>query len=233
MPPVDHRRAALALAALTLSSVAVFAAVPGLDLTVSGWFFRPGEGFWIARLPWIGALRDGIWNLSIAAFALSVVALLLAMAGRPVPGFGARPAGFVFLLYLLGPILLVNGILKEHWGRARPADVAEFGGTAAFTPPWLPADQCATNCSFVSGEGSAATALAVVFVILAPRARHLLPGPVFALYTVAGILFPGAGLVLRVVTGRHFLSDTVFAALLVLAIALALHGLLLRGRAGR
>lgn len=228
MPRVDHRRAALVLAGVALGSAAVFAAFPGLDLTVSGWFYRPGEGFWLARLPWIGALRNGIWNLSIAAFALSALALMLAAAGRPVPGFGARPAGFVFLLYLLGPVLLVNGILKEHWGRARPADVAEFGGAAAFTPPWPPADQCAANCSFVSGEGSAATVLALVFVILAPGARRLLPGPAFALYAAAGILLPAAGLVLRVVTGRHFLSDTVFAVLLVLAIALALHRLIFR-----
>ena len=233
MPPVDHRKPALALAALTLAALAVFAAFPDIDLAVSGWFHRPGEGFWMARLAWVEALRNGVWNLSIAVFALSIVALLLALAGRPIPGIGAREAGFVFLLYLLGPILLVNGILKEHWGRARPVEVAEFGGAAAFTPPWLPADQCASNCSFVSGEGSAATVLALAFLILAPAARRLLPRGGFAIYAVAGVILPAAGLALRVVTGRHFLSDTVFAVLLILALALGLHAALFRRRPGR
>ncbi len=233
MPPVDHRKPALVLVALTLAALAVFAAFPGIDLAVSGWFYRPGAGFWMARLAWVEVLRNGVWNLSIAIFALSIVALLLALAGRPIPGAGAREAGFVFLLYLLGPILMVNGILKEHWGRARPVEVAEFGGAAAFTPPWLPADQCATNCSFVSGEGSAATALALAFLILAPAARRLLPRGGFAGYVLAGAVLPAAGLALRVVTGRHFLSDTVFAVLLILGLGLALHAALFRRRPGR
>lgn len=230
--PIDRRTAAIVLFVLTLGAVAAFAAFPQADLIVSGWFYRPGEGFRLAGRPWIEALRNGIWNLSIAVFLLSAAALVLAAAGRPVRGAGARPAGFVFLLYLLGPGLLVNGVLKEHWGRARPVDVVEFGGAAAFTPPWLPADQCASNCSFVSGEGSAAAALAVTFLILAPAARRRLPRAGFALYALAGVLLPLAGLGLRIATGRHFLSDTVFAVLLVLALALGLHALLFRRRTG-
>lgn len=230
--PIDRRTAAIVLFVLTLGAVAAFAAFPQADLIVSGWFYWPGEGFRLAGRPWIEAVRNGIWNLSIAVFLLSAAALVLAAAGRPVRGAGARPAGFVFLLYLLGPGLLVNGVLKEHWGRARPVDVVEFGGAAAFTPPWLPADQCASNCSFVSGEGSAAAALAVTFLILAPAARRRLPRAGFALYALAGVLLPLAGLGLRIATGRHFLSDTVFAVLLVLALALGLHALLFRRRTG-
>ena len=233
MPRPDHRAAAIGLGLLSLAAGAVFLVFPQVDLVVSGWFYRPGEGFWLARIPWVEALRNGIWNLSIATFLLSAAALVLSAAGRPIGGIGAREAGFIFLLYLLGPVLAVNGILKEHWGRARPVDVVEFGGTAAFTPPWPPADQCASNCSFVSGEGSAAAALALAFLILAPHARRALPRAAFAAYAVAGTTLPAAGLALRLVTGRHFLSDTVFAVLLVLALALALHRLLFGRRAGR
>lgn len=230
MPPVDHRRAAIALAAVSLAALTLFAVFPALDLALSGWFYRPGEGFWLARIDWVDAVRNGIWNLSIAVFALSIVALLFAAAGRPLPGVTAREAGFVFLLYLLGPILLVNGVLKDHWGRARPFDVAEFGGTARFTPFWLPTDQCQSNCSFVSGEGSAAAALALVFLVFAPHARRLLSRLGFAVYAFAGVAAPAVGLALRLATGRHFLSDTVFAVLLVLAVGLGLHRMLLKGR---
>src|SRR5690606_18059807 len=151
---------------------------------------------------------------------------------RPLLGVDAREAGFIFLLYLLGPILLVNGVLKTYWGRARPVDVAEFGGAATFTPPWLPADQCVANCSFVSGEGSAATALLLAFVVLAPDAWRLFPRRAFALYALAGLVLPATGLALRIMTGRHFLSDTIFAVLLVLSLALGLLRLLLKGRCG-
>lgn len=230
MPAVDHRRAARALAFLTLAACAIFAAFPRLDLAVSAWFYRPGEGFWLAGNGLVEAARNGVWNLSIAVFALSIVALGFAAARRPLLGIDARAAGFVVLLYLLGPVLLVNGVLKAHWGRARPVDVAEFGGAARFTPFWLPTDQCQSNCSFVSGEGSAAAALALVLLVFAPHARRLLSRRGFAVYALAGVAAPATGLALRLATGRHFLSDTVFAVLLVLAVALILHRLLLKGR---
>ena len=209
---------------------AIFAAFPGVDLIVSGLFYRMEDGFWLSGNPWIEMVRNGIWNLSILVFALSIAAFLMAALRRPILGVGMREAGFIFLLYLIGPILLVNGVLKEHWGRARPVDVAEFGGAATFTPPWLPADQCVANCSFVSGEGSAATALAISFLVLAPEAWRILSRRAFALYSFLGVILPTVGLALRVMTGRHFLSDTVFAMLLVLSVALVLHRLLLKGQ---
>jgi membrane-associated PAP2 superfamily phosphatase len=230
MPPLDHRKAAIALGLLTLAALAVFVVFPGLDLAVSARFHRPGEGFWLAGNPLVDALRHGIWTLSIAVFAFAIAALVLAAFRRPILGVDVREAGFIVLLYLLGPILLVNGVLKEHWGRARPVEVTEFGGTATFTPPWLPSDQCIDNCSFVSGEGSAAMALGLAFLVLAPDAWRLMTRRGFALYALAGTLLPAAGIALRVMTGRHFLSDTVFAVLLVLALALGLHRLLLKGR---
>lgn len=230
MPPLDHRKAALTLAALALAALVLFAAVPRLDLVVSGWFYRQGQGFWLSDQPIVEAVRYGIWYLSVAVFVFSIVALLFAAARRPLLGVDVQEAGFIFLLYLIGPVLMVNGLLKTYWGRARPVDVTEFGGTAGFTPPWLPTDQCIDNCSFVSGEGSAATALALAFLVLAPDAWRLLSRRGFAVYALAGVVLPAAGLALRVMTGRHFLSDTVFAMLLVLAIGLGLHRLLLKGR---
>ena len=228
MPPTSYRAATIALSVGIAAAFIFFAVFPGVDLSISRWFYRPGEGFWLGKSLLIEILRDAIWWMSILIFAFSLVALIFAALGRQLLGVEAREAAFVFLLYLLGPILLVNGILKEYWGRARPGQVTEFGGTAQFTPAWMPADQCASNCSFVSGEGSAATALAIAFLIFAPEAWRLLPRKGFVIYALAGVLLPSAGLVLRVMTGRHFVSDTVFAVLFVLAIALALHRLLLK-----
>jgi lipid A 4'-phosphatase len=111
----------------------------------------------------------------------------------------------------------VSGVLKEHWGRARPAQV--FSGEAEFTPPFVIADECARNCSFVSGEASSATALAIVscvllWPVLGGRDRRR------AVLLLSGVA--AAAALMRIVTGRHFLSDVVFAAYLTSFVAWAL-----------
>jgi lipid A 4'-phosphatase len=173
-----------------------------------------------------------IWRLSIAMVVLALAGLALALAGLRLAGIGARTWSLIALLYLLGPILLVNGILKRFWGRARPADIAEFGGTARFTPPWPPADECARNCSFVSGEGAAAVALMIAALVILAALRPRLTPALHRAGVVLAVALPAIGIGLRIATGRHFLSDTVFAALFMLAIALVLHRVLPDRRRG-
>ncbi|GAB4388889.1 phosphatase PAP2 family protein [Albidovulum sp.] len=225
----DHRRAAWLLALSALIAAAVFALWPELDLRVSALFWRPGEGFFLRDQPILGALRYLAWGASLVLFLLSVVVAAITRCQDML-----RRAAFVALLYLTGPILLVDMLLKRFWGRARPAQVTEFGGPADFTPFWLPSDQCARNCSFVSGEGSAAVALILAALVLVPVLRRWLPRRAVAGIVLATGALSVLTLAQRVATGRHFLSDTVFATLLVLAIGLVLHRLLLarRGRGG-
>ena len=61
---------------------------------------------------------------------------------------------FLVAVLVVGPGLVANSIFKDNWGRARPREVVELGGTKPFTPPLLPATSCSRNCSFVSGEAS-------------------------------------------------------------------------------
>ncbi|MDP2737312.1 MAG: phosphatase PAP2 family protein [Pseudorhodobacter sp.] len=198
----------------------VFGIWPWLDLWATGFFYDPERGFPLAQMPLLQELRQQIWNLSLLPFALALPAVLLGLVLRraSILWVATRVWGFVAALYLLGPGLLVNALLKEHWGRARPADIVEFGGSAQFTPAWLPTNQCVSNCSFVSGEGAAVVALAIsVLVVLSQVApqRRLLRRIAEAL--LAGIVLLGAGM--RVTGGRHFLSDTLMAAVLVALIA--------------
>ena len=172
----DHRRCAGLLAAGFILAIGLFALWPHLDIRVSGLFYDPAAGFWLAASPCLERLRMVVWHLSTGMVLFSIIALAASLSGRPLPSIQTRQAAFIFLLYLLGPLLLVNGILKSHWGRARPADIVEFGGTRMFSPPYLPADQCASNCSFVSGEGAAAVALAISLYVLAPSVRRAVPG---------------------------------------------------------
>ena len=195
-----------AVAALTALATILFAAVPAIDPWASGLFFDPARGFALARVPALEVVRQTFWTLADATFAASVVALAAGLrpAWRLV---SPREAGAAALSFLLGPGLLVHVVLKEHWGRARPRDVEAFGGTLAHSAPWAISDQCATNCSFASGETSGAATTALVIALIAwPR----LPARTRP-WAAAGLaLLPAAAGLLRLAFGAHFLSDVVF-----------------------
>lgn len=197
----------------------LFAVWPGLDLLVSGLFYDPSDGFWIAHIEAVQSLRELIWRLIVLGFAAACVALIFTKLFRSGSPMMAKVWEVIVLTYVLGPMLLVDGILKRFWGRARPANVTEFGGTADFTPAYQISDQCAKNCSFVSGEGAGATALLIAVFLVT---RNTVPTRYTRWVTWIGCGVAAAGLGLRLLMGRHFLSDTVFAMLFVTLIALAL-----------
>ena len=200
------------LAAFTAAHL-VFATWPAIDLGVSAAFFSEAEGFALSDSVVLHAVRHAVWRAVVIAalMSLALAAIWLALGARA--RVSPRALAYPGLLALLGPGLLVNGLLKEYWGRARPADVAAFGGEAAFTPPFEMAGECAGNCSFVSGEGAGAVAMALGLGALTPS-----PWARAALAAVAAL-----ACAMRVATGRHFLSDVVFGAFLMAFVALALH----------
>ena len=210
------RLSALRLTAAFALAHVVLATWPGIDLAVSAAFFD-GAGFPLARSEALEAIRHAVWNLSIALTLASLAAWAAWGALGRQARVAARLWAFPALLMLLGPGVLVNGVLKAHWGRSRPADIAAFGGDAGFTPAFEMAGACARNCSFVSGEGAGAVALAIALGVLGPPSWRLRAGLAASAALASG---------LRVATGRHFLSDVVFGAFLVGFVALALHRLL-------
>lgn len=197
----------------------VFAIWPGIDLWVSGLFYEPSDGFWIAHNEGVKFLRETIWKLILLGFGAAFVALIFTKLFRSTTPVLNKVWEVIVLTYLLGPALLVDGILKRFWGRARPSTVTEFGGDLDFSPAYQISDQCAKNCSFVSGEGAGATALLIaVFLVV----RNMVPSRYTRLLAWVGCAIAATGLGLRILMGRHFLSDTVFAVLFVGLIALAL-----------
>jgi lipid A 4'-phosphatase len=167
--------------------------------------------------PVLDLIRKGVPPILYAALLFAV---LLWLGDRVVPGPRLnRPSGrqvlFLVLSLALGPGLIVNGILKEWWGRARPSDIVPFGGEATYSPPWMIADQCATNCSFVSGH-AAMGFWVVAFALLVPR-------PVRGWAVVAALLFGTVVGGARIVVGGHFLSDVVFAGVITVAVTVWLH----------
>ena len=214
---------------LTISALAfvglslVFTYAPGIDLWVSGLYAAPEGGFPAEGLLALEIPREVIWNLMLAFLALSLVMLAGQRLIGPARRIGPRVWAFVALSYTLGPGLLANGILKAHWGRARPRTVEEFGGQAEFSPALEVAEGCASNCSFVSGEASGAMATALLLGLLflpglGSQGRRVL-GAILVLIAVVG-----SGL--RIVKGAHFLSDILFAWALMGIVVFSLYLLL-------
>lgn len=199
---------------------------PGVDLPVSAWFYRPDNGFWIDDLPWVQAVHHTVPWVGRLLLLGSLAGWLLGRYGRR-PGLRrlTRPAAGLFLGLVFGLGLLAHGVLKEHWGRARPVQISQFGGSASFTPPWQPASECRRNCSFVSGHAGTGFALIALGALAAPRRRRywLLTG------WSAGLLL-GA---LRIAQGGHFLSDVLFGGLLLWGTSLAIRACWTRWRLQR
>jgi len=200
----------------------LFGFFPTLDLKISGLFFDPATlQFALRHDAWLGHVRDAcMWIVPaiMAPAGLAVAAKCLLPATRMrVP---ARAVVFLLVSFALGPGLLVNTVLKEHWGRARPTDVREFGGPNRFVPWWDPRGDCPHNCSFVAGEASGA------FWTVAPAALAPASGRIFAY--VAAVAFGSAVGMLRMAVGAHFFTDVAFAGVLTFLIVWLVHAALYR-----
>jgi lipid A 4'-phosphatase len=206
----------------------VFSAFPGIDVAVSQLFWN-GTRFPIASDPQMQDLREGVWLLSLTvALAALLGAVLSGLTGGRVARISGRCWTFVFGVFLIGPGLVTNLVLKSYWGRARPDQVEAFGGGKVFTPALWPADQCSSNCSFVSGEAAATAALAIAIVVLFQQLRPQASARAFWAVVVLGASLALMGGGLRIAFGRHFLSDVVFAWVIVAGVALVLHRALYR-----
>lgn len=202
---------------------AVFLAVPEIDLVVARAFHAPETGFVGRRLDWVEALRQAFVVLYFGTIALSLAGLALTWhARRDWLRLGGRQWLFLAACLAAGPGLVANLVLKDQWGRARPTQIVEFGGTKAFTPPLLIAGQCPRNCSFVSGEAASTYATFYAGAALVPQWS----GALIVTGTLGGL---ATGLI-RMSQGAHFLSDVVFAGVFMALTVLLVRRLMFRDR---
>lgn len=182
----------------------LFLFFPEIDLAVSEVFFRReksvnGElvGFWLREEP----------ALELMFFLVDVIARVILLGLIVLLGIRllrrhhqSLSTAIVTLSLILGPVLLVNTGLKDHWDRARPREIQYFGGESKFSPAWIISDQCKTNCSFTSGHAAAGFSILVL---------HFVRVSVFWIWLgMATGFFIGLA---RVAVGAHFLSDVVFS----------------------
>ena len=202
---------------VVLAVLAAFCVWPQMDLAVSALFYSPEKGF-AAQQMWPfrflhATAYDGARVLGLALVAGAVLAWR-----KPFLALPRKAWLFLFLGLLLGPGLVGNVILKDHWGRARPHQITEFGGNAHFTPPLVLSNACNENCSFVSGDGAFGFYFPIFAYVVAPRrSRRVFWGGM-----ALGALFGGA----RIAMGAHFLSDVLYAAVFMLLTSAILHGVM-------
>jgi len=119
---------------------------------------------------------------------------------------------YIILVLALAPGLIVNATLKENWGRARPAEIKQFGGDKTFTPAFVLSNQ--KGNSFSSGHGSAAFSV-LGFALLMRKRKKLW----IALALGYGVAVSFA----RIIGGGHFLSDNVTSFFIVYITTYILH----------
>lgn len=206
----------------------LFTLWPTLDLTVSGWFYRPPgspgwQGFAGDQYPLVALIHEIIPWLGRLA---SLLGLIAALAWRLRPGRVSirwwHRSLALGLAMLLGTGIVVNAILKETWGRPRPAEVQSFGGAGAFVSALQPSHQCSSNCSFVSGHAATGFTLMALGLLGTPATRRR-----WLRWGLAGGLATGA---LRIAQGGHFLSDVLFSGAVVWLVCLLLREAWLRLR---
>ncbi|MEO8669174.1 MAG: phosphatase PAP2 family protein [Bauldia sp.] len=181
-----------------------FLAFPAVDLRVSSLFYDPATGFPAARVPALRALRASgdiaLWLVVLILLFSVVLKIVLPWRRSLVP---ANVSLFLLAGLALGPGLVVNAILKDHWGRPRPLAIDFFGGTAPYVDVWRVTDYCIRNCSFVAGEASSAAWL-VALTLVVPRHFRLPTLLVTGVFAIALSLN-------RIVFGGHFLSDVLLS----------------------
>lgn len=176
-----------------------------LDLWLTRKAFEPGRGWRLDDQWFVQLLYDyGNWPaITVASIAGAVwvgsVLFKRFAANRPL-------AMLVALSMAIGPGLFVNAIFKEYYGRPRPVEVLEFGGTREFAPVWEPHIGQGGK-SFPSGHASMGFFWLTFAVFYSERNRR-----VAVTWLLVALVHGGCMGFSRIAEGGHWLSDILWAA---------------------
>jgi membrane-associated PAP2 superfamily phosphatase len=165
----------------------------------TGWFMSNA-------FPWKQLYQFG----NLPALILSLSALVVLTLSFIKPNFARfqKVGAYLVLVMLIGPGIIINGALKQNWGRPRPRDLIEFNGHYRYEKI-LEYDKSSGGNSFPCGHAS------MGFYFFAPalllRAKKLR----FYLMIIFGWIFGLSIGLARMIQGGHFASDVLWAAMIV------------------
>jgi len=193
------------------------------DINWTGRFYRPAgpHGGWVFlhANPWAFLYDYG----EIPGLALAVLAAGLYTAtffGKARSDY-RRACLVIVLTVVLGPGILVNGILKSGWGRPRPVEVTLFGGAHEYQKAWemgVPGRGKSFTCGHCSMGFAIASAAAFYPFHPVLSIAALIGGVAY------GILLGAA----RMAQGGHFPTDVLWSGVIVLVVLAALYYLVFR-----
>ena len=180
----------------------LFWAKPQLDIEASSYFYA-NQTFQGLLNHWEFVVRHILNGLVWLTAILAVIGFLAACCWKGRPAWlTKRSCAFIVLSFALAPGLVVNTVLKNNWGRPRPIQVTQFGGSAQYQKPWVMSSQCDTNCSFVCGDCAAAFAFFAFFLLARRYKKTILTAVILWSVLLGGI---------RLSQGGHFISDILLA----------------------
>jgi lipid A 4'-phosphatase len=193
--------------AMPLSMVIFLTAVLNVtnaDIEIEKWFYSPISGwFWG---------HENLWSLlyeygNIPALLLSIgglLAFVLSFYQKKLISY--RNIGlFLVAFMILGPGFLVNTVFKDHWGRPRPTDIVNFGGTEVFRHVWEKG-QPGQGKSFPSGHAAVGFFLFSPFFFLRKTSRRW--AVFFLCLGISYGILMGTG---RMIQGGHFPTDVLWS----------------------
>lgn len=177
-----------------------------LDLKVSALFFKPdvAGGQWLGEESAVVSFFYHAVPLLVAAVLIGTLLTLALCAKKGCQRNVSATAALLALSMVIGAGLIVNSLLKEHWGRPRPKQTIEFAGSQPYQPPLLIA--AGNGHSFPSGHVAASFSLLALLPFYAgsARSRRLLATSVMLFGLMVGYS--------RIAAGGHYLTDVLWAA---------------------
>jgi membrane-associated PAP2 superfamily phosphatase len=196
---------------------------PALDIKLLSLFYHPGSNqAWPHQFDplWRFLYMFGPWPALLTS--LTALGVIVVARYRKSLARWRRHAALIFLTLALGPGLFINTIFKDHWGRPRPWQVTELGGTMTY------------QCFFEKGVGGRGKSFPcghssmgyffIVFYFLAKRRHKVLAAAAFAGAALYGTLIG----VSRMAAGGHFASDVLWSAFFPAIVAWFLYYFILK-----
>jgi membrane-associated PAP2 superfamily phosphatase len=193
-----------ALVVVLLATIPFWVTPLDLEIQRAAW---QGEAGWSLgeRQPWKAIYHFGTLPALLMTLAALVALVLGLRGGRLAPW--SKATAYLVLCMAIGPGILVNLVLKDHWGRPRPRDVIPFGGEYPAERVWI-ADPSSPGKSFPCGHCTMGFFFFAPGILLRRLGRRRMA---LALFTLAW----GLGLLLgiaRILQGGHFASDVLWGA---------------------
>lgn len=205
----------------TLLLILIAPLTPLLDLSITSLFYHP-ENPLLDRFssgPFFDFLfYDGIipaWVVAILSASIYVLSYLSKKLKHL-----RSPALVLTLSLIIGAGFFTHLVLKDHYGRPRPKQVIQFGGTQEFRPFYSPNlfNQPEPSKSFPCGHCSMGFYFFALGLVGSRLNKKWMTYLGFSLALVLGSLLGIA----RIMQGAHFFSDVLFSAWLMWVTALSI-----------